>query len=45
MGRRCCLPAKVAALTKITQRQELLIAELNHDLHGKLSVELTEDER
>ncbi|MFX0541988.1 IS66 family transposase [Roseovarius sp. S4756] len=36
---------KVAALTEITQRQEHLIAELNHALHGKRSEKLTEDER
>ncbi|MDO6457900.1 IS66 family transposase [Celeribacter halophilus] len=36
---------EVAALTEITQRQEHLIAELNHALHGKRSEKLTEDER
>jgi transposase len=36
---------KVAALAEITQRQEHLIAELNHALHGKRSEKLTEDER
>lgn len=35
----------VAALTDITRRQEHLIAELNHALHGKRSEKLTEDER
>lgn len=35
----------VAALTEITRRQEHLIAELNHALHGKRSEKLTEDER
>ena len=39
------LMEKVAALTEITQRQEHLIAELNHALHGKRSEKLTEDER
>jgi len=33
----------VAALTEITRRQEHLIAELNHALHGKRSEKLTED--
>lgn len=32
----------VAALTEITRRQEHLIAELNHALHGKRSEKLTE---
>jgi transposase len=36
---------QVAALKEITQRQEHLIAELNHALHGKRSEKLTEDER
>lgn len=36
---------EVAALTEITRRQEHLIAELNHALHGKRSEKLTEDER
>jgi transposase len=35
----------VAALKEITRRQEYLIAELNHALHGKRSEKLTEDER
>ncbi|MDO8884751.1 MAG: hypothetical protein Q7V11_17570, partial [Pseudotabrizicola sp.] len=35
----------VAALTEITRRQEHLIAELNHALHGERSEKLTEDER
>lgn len=35
----------VAALTEITRRQERLIAELNHALHGKRSEKLSEDER
>ncbi len=35
----------VAALTEITRRQEHLIAEMNHALHGKRSEKLTEDER
>jgi transposase len=35
----------VAALTEITRRQEHLIAELNHALHGKRSEKLSEDER
>jgi transposase len=35
----------VAALQEITCRQEHLIAELNHALHGKRSEKLTEDER
>ena len=39
------LMEKVAALTEITQRQQHLIAELNHALHGKRSEKLTEDER
>src|SRR6056297_3462266 len=39
------LMEKVAELTEITQRQEHLIAELNHALHGKRSEKLTEDER
>jgi hypothetical protein len=39
------LMEKVVALTEITQRQEHLIAELNHALHGKRSEKLTEDER
>ena len=36
---------EVAALKDITRRQEHLIAELNHALHGKRSEKLTEDER
>jgi transposase len=36
---------EVAALTEITRRQEHLIAELNHALHGKRSEKLSEDER
>jgi transposase len=36
---------EVAALKDITKRQEHLIAELNHALHGKRSEKLTEDER
>ena len=39
------LMEQVAALTEITRRQEHLIAELNHALHGKRSEKLTEDER
>ena len=39
------LMEQVAALTEITRRQERLIAELNHALHGKRSEKLTEDER
>src|SRR5690554_4111049 len=39
------LMERVAALTEITRRQEHLIAELNHALHGKRSEKLTEDER
>lgn len=35
----------VAALAEITRRQEHLIAELNHALHGKRSEKLSEDER
>ena len=35
----------VAALKEITRRQEHLIAELNHALHGKRSEKLPEDER
>lgn len=35
----------VAALTEIARRQEHLIAELNHALHGKRSERLSEDER
>jgi len=35
----------IAALQEITQRQQHLIAELNHALHGKRSEKLTEDER
>lgn len=35
----------VAELTEITRRQEHLIAELNHALHGKRSEKLSEDER
>jgi uncharacterized FlgJ-related protein len=36
---------EVAALKDITKRQEHLIAELNHALHGKWSEKLSEDER
>ena len=36
---------EVAALKDITKRQEHLIAELNHALHGKRSEKLSEDER
>lgn len=36
---------EVAALRDITRRQEHLIAELNHALHGKRSEKLSEDER
>ncbi len=36
---------EVSALKDITKRQEHLIAELNHALHGKRSEKLTEDER
>jgi transposase len=36
---------EVAALMDIIKRQEHLIAELNHALHGKRSEKLTEDER
>lgn len=36
--------AEVAALKDITLRQEHLIAELNHALHGKRSEKLTADE-
>lgn len=39
------LMEEVAALKDITQRQEHLIAELNHALHGKRSEKLSEDER
>jgi transposase len=39
------LMATVAALTEITRRQEHLIAELNHALHGTRSEKLSEDER
>lgn len=35
----------IAALQDITQRQQHLIAELNHALPGKRSEKLTEDER
>ncbi|MGF6862668.1 transposase [Rhodobacteraceae bacterium MBR-64] len=35
----------IALLQNITRRQEHLIAELNHALHGKKSEKLTEDER
>jgi len=35
----------IAALQDITQRQQHLIAELNHALYGKRSEKLTEDER
>ncbi len=36
---------EVAVLKDITKRQEHLIAELNHALHGKRSEKLSEDER
>jgi len=36
---------EVAALKDITKRQEHLIGELNHALHGKRSEKLTQDER
>lgn len=36
---------EVTALREITRRQEHLIAELNHALHGKRSAKLSEDER
>lgn len=36
---------EVASLKEITRRQEHLIAELNHALHGKRSERLSEDER
>ena len=36
---------EVAALKDITRRQEHLITELNHALHGKRSEKLSEDER
>ncbi|WP_433850769.1 hypothetical protein [Brucella pseudogrignonensis] len=39
------LMEKVTALKDITRRQEHLIAELNHALHGKRSEKLSEDER
>jgi len=39
------LMQEVSALKEITKRQEHLIAELNHALHGKRSEKLTEDER
>ena len=39
------LLAEVAALKEITRRQEHLIAELNHALHGKRSEKLSEDDR
>jgi transposase len=39
------LMEEVAALKDITRRQEHLIAELNHALHGKRSEKLSEDER
>ncbi|TKA84052.1 IS66 family transposase, partial [Sulfitobacter sp. 15WGC] len=35
----------ITALQDITQRQQHLIAELNHALHGKRSEKLPEDER
>lgn len=37
--------ARVAELEEITRRQEALIKELRHALHGKRSEKLTEDER
>ncbi len=39
------LLGEVAALKDITRRQEHLIAEMNHALHGNRSEKLTEDER
>lgn len=39
------LMEEVAVLKDITRRQEHLIAELNHALHGKRSEKLSEDER
>ncbi len=39
------LMQQVSTLKEITKRQEHLIAELNHALHGKRSEKLTEDER
>ncbi len=39
------LVEELAALREITRRQEHLIAELNHALHGKRSEKLSEDER
>src|SRR5690606_18233190 len=39
------LMEEVAALKDITRRQEHLIAELNHALHGKRSEKLSEDKR
>jgi hypothetical protein len=47
-GQRAAVEAlmqEVCALKEITKRQEHLIAELNHALHGKRSERLTEDER
>ena len=35
----------IAALQEITRRQQHLIAEMNHALHGKRSEKLAEDER
>jgi hypothetical protein len=35
----------IAALQDITRRQQHLIAEMNHALHGKRSEKLAEDER
>ncbi len=40
-AQRAALMEQVAALTEITRRQEHLIAELNHALHGKWSEKLT----
>ena len=39
------LMQQVSTLKEITKRQEHLIAEWNHALHGKRSEKLTEDER
>jgi len=39
------LMQEACTLKEITKRQEHLIAELNHALHGKRSEKLTEDER
>ena len=39
------LMCEVAALRELAKRQEALIAELNHVVHGKRSEKLSEDER